>query len=57
MRLELCWMDGWIDEGLIGFGLGTIDLGYIVRSLFSVYWGEGIWLIDLFWFRIYTGEN
>lgn len=56
MRLELLWMDGWIPEGLIGFGLCTIDLGYTVRSLLSVYWGEGIWLIDLFWFRIYTGE-
>lgn len=54
MTFDLFWVDAYIEEKLFGFGVFTIKGMDSVRSrsLFSVYWADGMLLLDLFYFKV-----
>ena len=54
MGFKLLWVDMFLRDNLFGFGLCTIDSGNLVRSLLSIYYADGEWIIDVFWARAYT---
>ncbi len=55
MKFNLLSVDFFWSDRLLGLGIATITLENLVRSLFLIYWNNGDLLIDLFWFRVYTG--
>ena len=54
MTFDLFGIDFYRKEELFGFWLGSIKSSHIElhRSLLSIYWNDGNFTVDLFWFRV-----
>lgn len=53
MQFTLFWIDFFLKDKLLGFGLCSIkNYEGIHRNLLSIYWNDGDLLIDFFWFRV-----
>jgi len=55
MQLSLGWIDFYWADRLFGLGIGSIVTENWIRNLLSAYWNDGELLVDVLWFRVYTG--
>ncbi len=55
MTFNLLSVDFFWSDRLFGFSLASVHTENNGRGLFIIYWNDGDLLIDLLWFRVYTG--
>ena len=56
MTFDLFWVEGFIVDKIFGVGLFTLkrypEGEPKHRSLLSVYWNNGVWIVDVLYFRV-----